>query len=817
MQQSVKINLSMSKNKIALLVTFAAVTFCSFSQKKAIQTKFTTDKVTIDAKFDEPVWQTVSAAKDFVMLNPDNGKPENPNQKTEVKIVYTNEAIYVAASLFDSEPNKILKEISPRDDTGTSDFFGIFINGFNDGQQDYRFYVTAAGVQLDCLYTENNGEDFTLNSIWNSKTKITENGWQVEMRIPYAALRFSQESKQTWGINFFREVRRNRFNYTWNLIDNKIDNQANQAGVLTGIENIKTPTRLFLIPYTSFYTNANSKLKTYGELKGGLDVKYGINDAFTLDVILIPDFGQTKFDNVVLNLGPFEQQFNENRPFFTEGTDLFSKGDLLYSRRIGGSPTREATLEANEEILKEPGAVPLLNALKVSGRTKSGLGIGVLNAVTDNGYADVINTATGATRSEKIESFANYNILVLDQRFRKNSSVSLINTNVTRNGDFRDANVSALLFDLNTKKNTYNLSGNYKYSVVNDRGTANDVEGFSYNLYAAETAGKFKYGAGVTYISDNFNISDLGLNNQTHYHSINTNTTYRILKSNKLVNAFQLGLFNYTEFDNRTGRIQRFQTNLNTNITDKKNNGFGMGINGSPFKTYDFYEARSPNEARFFTRPERLGSWMYYSSNYNNKFALDINPYFTVFKEPGRHSLGIDVGPRYRFNDQFALNYNFGYGTSVNDIGRIDKSGDDYIFARRNITTITNTLQGKYSINDVMTFNLDIRNYWSYTINNDIYTLQDDGGLLENTTYLTNKNRSLNTWNLDLTYNWIFTPGSQISILYRSNSATLQRGEGFSQDFGPNFRGLLNNQTLNHTISISFRYFIDYNQVKHIF
>ena len=807
----------MSKNQILILFACFFIYASICAQKKEMQTIFTNSKIAIDGKFDEPVWKTVAAAKDFVMLNPDNGKPENPNQKTEVKIVYTNEAVYVAATMFDSEPSKILKEISPRDDTGTADFFGIFINGFNDGQQDYRFYVTAAGVQLDCLYTESNGEDFTLNSIWDSKTRITENGWQVELRIPYAALRFSQDAKQTWGINFLREVRRTRFNYTWNLIDNKIDNQANQAGTITGIANIKTPTRLFLIPYTSFYVNANSRLKTYGELKGGLDVKYGINDAFTLDVILIPDFGQTKFDNVILNLGPFEQQFNENRPFFTEGTDLFSKGDLLYSRRIGGSPTRQVTLEANEEIIKEPGAVPLLNALKVSGRTKNGLGIGVLNAVTDNTYADIINTSTGATRSAKIESFANYNVLVFDQRFRKNSSVSFINTNVTRNGDFRDANVSALLFDLNTKKNTYNLSGNYKYSIVNDLGDADDIEGFSYNLYAAETTGKYRYGAGVTYVSDNFNIDDLGFNNQTHYHSINTNTSYRILKSNKLLNRFELGIYNYAEFDNRTGRIQRLQTNLNTNLTDKKNNSFGMGINGSPYKTYDFYEARSPNESRFFTRPERLGSWMYFSSNYNNKFAFDINPYFTVFNEPGRNNFGIDLGPRYRFNDQFALNYNFGYNVSKNDIGRIAKSGDDYIFARRNVTTITNTLQGKYSINDVMTFNLDIRNYWSYTINNTIYTLQEDGGVLENTTYTTNRNRNFKSWNLDLTYNWIFTPGSQISILYRSSAGISQQGTGFSEDFGPNLRSLLNNQALNHALSISVRYFIDYNQVKHIF
>lgn len=113
-----------------------------------------------------------------------------------------------------------------------------------------------------------------------------------------------------------------------------------------------------------------------------MDVKYGINDAFTLDAILVPDFGQTKFDNVVLNLGPFEQQFNENRPFFTEGTDLFSKGNLLYSRRIGQTPDLNLNIAANESVAY-PGAVNLLNAMKISGRDKDGLGIGFLNAITE--------------------------------------------------------------------------------------------------------------------------------------------------------------------------------------------------------------------------------------------------------------------------------------------------------------------------------------------------------------------------------------------------------------------------------------------------
>jgi hypothetical protein len=184
---------------------------------------------------------------------------------------------------------------------------------------------------MDCLATDVNGEDYSWDAIWTSKSRINDNGWVVEMKIPYAALRFTNNKIQTWGINFVRDIKRENAIYSWTNVDNKVGNIIQQAGILEGIENVKTPTRLFLMPYSSFYLNANGTQKTIGTLKGGMDIKYGINDAFTLDAILIPDFGQTKYDDKILNLGPFEQQFNENRAFFTEGTDLFNKGNLLYS------------------------------------------------------------------------------------------------------------------------------------------------------------------------------------------------------------------------------------------------------------------------------------------------------------------------------------------------------------------------------------------------------------------------------------------------------------------------------------------------------
>lgn len=789
-------------------------------QKKTLQSIRTTEKITIDGLLDEAIWKIAPIATDFVMINPGNGTPIPNRQKTDVKIVYDNEAVYVAATLYDDEPSKILKELTLRDDFATADHFGVFFNGYNDGQHEFRFFVSAAGVQQDGLYTDALGEDFSWDAIWKSEVKITDFGWVVEMKIPYAALRFPNSAVQTWGLNFYREVRRDRYQYCWNLISNTIQNEATQAGVLEGIENIKTPTRLFFIPYSSFYLNTKKGESSVNEFKAGMDIKYGINDAFTLDAILVPDFGQTKFDNVELNLSAFEQIFAEQRPFFTEGTDLFSKGDLFYSRRIGSEPSTYPDTTSDEEVINYPNTVNLLNALKISGRTKSGLGIGVLNAITEKTNAIVrkntINPDNSETISERdvvVEPLANYNVLVLDQRFNKNSSVSLVNTNVTRNGEYRDANVSALVWDLNTKKNTFNLEGDFKYSYVNELSDLEDRKGYVSSLSFGKTSGKRRFRIGGNYVSNEFDNNDLGVNFQTHYHSLYGNTSYRILKPNELFNEFSTYLNLYSEYDNRTGRLQAGSANLQFNITNKKNDYISFAVNTVPLKTYDFYEPRSFDERRFVEIPEQIHFSFLFSGNYNRRFALDFNPSFTFVNELERVNYVFSIGPRYRFNDKFSINANFRFVRQNKNTGwaAFDEF-DNTIFARRDRKSITSTLSAKYSINNKMNFNLNVRHYWSSLNVLEYLTLLDNGTFEKNTTYSENKNQNLDTWNLDLAYSWWFAPGSQISILYRNNSYLFTRNN--SQTFSENLNESLDSKNLNHVFSISIRYFIDYNSLK---
>jgi hypothetical protein len=789
-----------------------------YSQKKTLIANPILNNSIINGKIDENAWKNAPIATDFIMFEPDNGKPISATKKTDVKVLYDNTAIYIQATLNDDEPSKISKELTNRDVFGNSDVFSVSINGFNDGQQDYRFFVSAAGVQSDCIATEGS-EDFSWDAIWFSKVNITENGWTVEMKIPYAAIRFSKAKKQTWGLNFMREIKRDFQKYTWNYVDTNLKSEITQEGILEGIENIKTPTRLFLIPYISAY-NQKDDSGSDQTFKAGLDIKYGINDAFTLDAILVPDFGQTKFDNAILNLEPFEQKLDENRPFFTEATDLFTKGNLFYSRRIGGSSIIDSydfqnQLPENETVTKFPNSIDLINAIKISGRTQKGLGIGFLNAITKKTYATIVNTDTNESRKEVIEPLVNYNVLVLDQRFNQNSSISFVNTSTIRNGSFRDANVSALLFDLKTKANTYSLSGDLKFSSIKNNDTnysyinLENYNGFKSQLVFSKTKGQYRYLLAGIYSSKNYDINDLGINFVNNFHNAIAEGSYRIINPTKIFNTFKATNNLNLEIENTTGKIQEAWNQATIKATTLKNDYLEFLFQIDPLDKYDFYEPRI--NGRYVIIPKNFQAYGQFSSNANKPFNYYTESYITKYNEKQRVIYYISSGIKYSFNNKFSLDYSIQYTRKVNDRGWVDFDNNDVIFAQRNREILQHDLIGKYSITNKMTFNLTIRNYWSYAENQKFLTLQDDGKLAANSTYNLNKNRNFNSWNLDFSYSWWFAPGSELSILYR-NYAT-ESTNIVEKNIRTNFSNVLNNN-LTNILSLSLRYYIDYNSLN---
>ena len=414
--------------KMNLKFTFLLIIICFIAhltnaqEKKNYHIEKTNQTIEVDGFLNEDFWEEAQTATNFTQFEPNIGNTLTDNERTEVKMAYSDNAVYIAAKLYD-DPDKMLNQIRARDDFGQTDYFRVVINPNNDAQNDTHFIVFSSGTQADAIASPTLGTDFGWDSVWYSAVQRTEQGWQLEMKIPFRALRFPDDKVQTWGIQFRRFFRRERSRYSWNAIDPKKGYEGLYHGELTGIKNLEPPLRLNLYPFTTgiadqFDGNTNTDLKL------GLDLKYGITDNITLDATLIPDFSQARFDNNFLNLGPFEQTFSEQRQFFKEGVELFSKGDLFFSRRVGGAPTGSPSTQANEVVENIPESTDLINAIKVSGRQKSGLGIGVFNAISERTFAQVRDTVTNERRKELVQPLTNYNILVADQQFNNNSSVT---------------------------------------------------------------------------------------------------------------------------------------------------------------------------------------------------------------------------------------------------------------------------------------------------------------------------------------------------------------------------------------------------------
>ncbi|MFZ4785896.1 MAG: DUF5916 domain-containing protein, partial [Flavobacteriales bacterium] len=280
----------------------------------------------IDGELNEACWGEAPAASGFIVDSPHPGTPLK--QHTEVRIVYNDEAIYVGFMNYDDHPDSILTQLSGRDSDGNSDYCGITFSCYNDGINGHTFIITPKGEQWDARESASTGEDVSWNAVWYAKCRVVENGWIAEFKIPFAALRFPDKTQQEWGINFIREVRRIRHHSFWRGVNPLQAGNLTQMGKLLGIENIKPPKRLFFYPYASYYQNfaeTGEGVKTESSWNAGMDLKLGLNDAFTLDATLVPDFGQVISDQQILNLSPFEVQFQDNRQFFIEGTELFSK------------------------------------------------------------------------------------------------------------------------------------------------------------------------------------------------------------------------------------------------------------------------------------------------------------------------------------------------------------------------------------------------------------------------------------------------------------------------------------------------------------
>ena len=795
----------------------------SHLEKKKLVAVRTEKSPKIDGFLDDLVWQNVPIATNFIELRPVPGTKEKAGQQTEVKIMYDNSAIYVSARMYDN-PDSIARELVTRDRVGNADFIGIIFDTYLDGLNANGFFVTAAGSQYDAKYSLGGDEDGNWNAVWESEVKLDKLGWTAEFKIPYSALRFATKDIQSWGVNITR--RRQKVNYQsfWNFVDPKVNGFINQEGLLNGIKNIKAPIRLSFSPYISSYlshypTNQTGVKNTQGSFNGGMDVKYGINQSFTLDMTLVPDFGQVRSDNKVLNLSPFEVKYNENRAFFTEGTELFNKGDLFYSRRIGLEPSYSKDLTdqlANKDsITKTPTEGKILNATKISGRTSSGLGIGIFNAITNKMNA-TIQDSLGKERLLEIQPFTNYNIFVLDQSLKNNSSVTVLNTNVLRQGSAYDANVSAFLFNLNNKGNKYNINGAAKLSNrAVGVGNSTSSNGLNYEIGGGKQSGSFTWGIRQSLSDTKFNPSDLSYFTNNNFFDHSFNASYNIYKPKKWFNNVQtyyniyysqrflprsfqsVGVFGGSYFQLKN--FWSFRLNL-----DWQSSG------------NDFYESRT-DDGRGYATPSQAGINLSINSNRAKRYNGGGYLYYKKINRANGYDYGLGFYQNFRLNDRLSFGAKVSIEPRYNNIGweQHYKENDTItavIFSTYNRNTVENNIYAKYAFSTKMGITLNSRHYWSDRRNSVYLQLVENGKLETYSGPLSNKNnRNYNSFNVDLNYFWQFAPGSEFTIVYKdlmSLDEQLTR-----KGYGNNFTKIFDFPQ-NNSLSLKVLYFLDFLQLQ---
>lgn len=771
------------------------------------------ERIVVDGVLDEPSWAGAAIGNEFVQNEPRPNEPSN--YRSEVRVLFSDHAIHVGAVLFD-HPDSVMMRLSGRDQIGITDWFGIVLDPYESGRNGFEFIVTAAGVQFDAIVA-NEQEDENWHAVWHSATKVNEQGWVAEMSIPYSAFRFPKAKEHVWSVQFMRLVGRTREKSFWNPIDPLKEGWLRQCGVVTGINGIDAPMRLMLLPYASAYaqhfpTDEPSENDWNSSFNGGMDVKLGLGDAYTLDMTLIPDFGQVVSDNVVLNLSPFEVYFNENRQFFTEGTELFQRGGIFYSRRIGGVPRRRgdlyAALQPGEAVTDDPGVSKLINATKISGRGAQGLGIGLLNAVTRATYG-TITDSVGATRRVLTDPLTNYNVFVADQQLPNNGYVSVINTNVLRDGDTYDANTSAIDFVVNNKARTLQGTGVARLSQQYGSGITR-APGYSYSAGLSKTGGAWTYGTQYNEVSPDFNPNDLGFWQFMNYRGAEWNVNYTNYKPKKPWQrwgaAFEGEYLRVAQPDH----FFNLALGLNTFRVLQGFNAFGASIRAEPVLTYDPFEPRVPGRLYEFPTNIQYRAWI--STNYNLPYAVDLTAGYRRFHERDRKNLWVELENRFRPTDKLFFILSGSHEFKDEDVGWVAFYNDDIILGRRDQWTTELGLEGSYVFTNTLSLNTRARHYWSRAQYVEYHTLLLDGKLAS-TDYVglyedgsSRHNVDFDAFTVDLWLRWTFAPGSEITLGWKQN---IFASEGIvRQNYMENLRNTWEAPGIN-SLSLKAIWFVD--------
>jgi len=466
--------------------------------------------ITIDGKLDESAWAKATPITDFHQQQPNEAVP--PTQRTEVRVLYDERALYIGARMYDSlGAAGIHAPLARRDqlldsngnngsfNSLTTDKLIVILDPYHNHIDQAWFEINPAGVRGDQF----NG-DPSWDPIWQAATHVDSLGWTAELRIPYSQLRFSRDSAQTWGMQIWRYTDRLNEQDMWSFRRKSEAGGPMYFGSLNGLVIGLQPHQLEILPYVESREQYKYALpgdpyhsNSYGRVSAGADVKYLLTSSLALDATVNPDFGQVEVDPATINLSAYETYYSEKRPFFVAGNSAFDFGnfscnfcsntsslDVFYSRRIGRPPQLNPYVSSVAEFANTPDNTTILGAAKITGRTKAGYTLGLLDALTNRETAQYLPAPNGAEKRQEVEPLTNYFVGRVKKDMNQGattiggaftSTLRQLNDTIVANRLRRNAEVGGLDFNQTWHQREYSWIGSILGSDVGGTASAIDL------------------------------------------------------------------------------------------------------------------------------------------------------------------------------------------------------------------------------------------------------------------------------------------------------------------------------------------------------
>jgi len=818
----------------------------------------------IDGRLDDPAWASVEWEGDFTQREPYDGK--EPSQNTTFKILYDDKNVYCAIRAHDTEPEKIVQRMSRRDEID-GDWVGIQLDSYFDHLTAFTFIVNAGGVKMDGIFTnDGDNEDWSPDPVWDVKTSVDDGGWSAEFQIPLSQIRFGKKEEHVWGLQVARMLYRKEETDCWQHIPQDATGWVHNLGELHGIQGIKPSRRIELLPYSLGRMERMEEEAGNPFVPGhdygaglGLDGKIGVTSDLTLDFTINPDFGQVEADPSVVNLTAFETFYEEKRPFFIEGSNIlnyrmmlgdgdFSYDNLFYSRRIGRYPHHEPDLD-DDEYANMPENSSILGAMKLTGKTKNGLSVGIMNAVTARERAEI--DYLGQRRDEAVEPMTNYFLGRLQQDVNKGNTIfGGIITHTYR--DIKDTELEFLNRNAITegvdfvhqwKDKTYALTFNSVFSHV--RGTQEAIletqtasaryfqrpdaehitldssrtslSGFGGSLVLSKSgSGHINFALGGTWRSPGLELNDMGYLRQADKIMEFVWAQYRVWEPFSIFQRFNINVNQWCGWDFAMTKI--FEGgNINGYIQFRNYWGFGFGI-GYNAQSLSASSLRGGPSMLF---PSRWNAWANLSTDSKKAFQFGLSGF--ISRSDDDYSVSSSLEPSVTWRPSNALSFSVRpfYNINKDDLQYIDtiENGEDrYIFGRIDQKTTGLVLRLNYSITPNLTiqyygqpfvsagkytqlkqitqprapvysdrFHIFASEEIAYNSDDEEYQVDED---IDGTADYTFENPDFNfrQFRSNLVIRWEYTPGSTIFLVWSQNRTSEESMGDFS--FRNDMRGL---------------------------